>query len=68
MCTQLIQCLLKKTTDRIKFFFRANRINHIRSPAQSPDLNPIELVWHDLKECLFSFGEKRSLLKTVTKK
>ena len=35
-------------------FLLANNINHRRSPAQSPDLNPIELVWHDLKVFLSS--------------
>ena len=27
-------------------------LNHYESPAQSPDLNPIQLVWHDLKHYL----------------
>lgn len=30
-------------------FFRRNNINHFKTPAQSPDFYPIELVWHDLK-------------------
>jgi hypothetical protein len=30
-------------------FFQTNNINHRPAPAQSPDMNPIELVWHDLK-------------------
>ena len=30
-------------------FIEKNNINHIKTPAQSPDLNPIELVWHDMK-------------------
>ncbi|CAF1098083.1 unnamed protein product [Brachionus calyciflorus] len=30
-------------------FLERNSINWIRSPPRSPDLNPIELVWHELK-------------------
>ena len=32
---------------------RNNRINHWKNPAQSPDMNPIELVWNDMNEKLF---------------
>ena len=28
-------------------FLRKNGINHFKTPAQSPDFNPIELVWND---------------------
>ena len=31
-------------------FIAQNAINHFKTQAQSPDLNPIELVWHDLKD------------------
>ena len=30
-------------------YFEDRRINQYKAPAQSPDLNPVELVWHDLK-------------------
>jgi transposase len=29
-------------------YFEENNINHLPSPAQSPDFNPIELVWNDM--------------------
>ena len=32
-----------------KNFLNQNRVNHFKTPAQSPDLMPIELVWNDLK-------------------
>lgn len=37
--------------DTTDFIFHHN-INHSKSPAQSPDLNPIELVWNDMKQFL----------------
>lgn len=30
-------------------YLHENNINYYKSQAQSPDLNPVELVWHDLK-------------------
>ncbi len=32
-----------------KLFLENNSVNHFKTPAQSPDLMPIELVWNDLK-------------------
>jgi hypothetical protein len=37
-----------KSVDTLQWM-RENNINHYPTPAQSPNLNPIELVWHDLK-------------------
>ena len=28
---------------------RENNINYWPTPAESPDLNPIEMIWHELK-------------------
>ena len=33
-------------------FFEANSINWWKTPPESPDLNPIENLWHELKEHL----------------
>ena len=33
-----------------KDFFQDNGINWWRTPPESPDLNPIENLWHELKE------------------
>jgi hypothetical protein len=35
-----------------KNFLIQNGVNHFKTPAQSPDLMPIELVWNDLKRYL----------------
>ncbi len=37
------------TSQSSRTFIRNNGINKVLSPAQSPDFNPIELVWHDMK-------------------
>ena len=33
-------------------FFEENGVNWWRTPPESPDLNPIENFWHELKEFL----------------
>ena len=33
-------------------FILENNINHRKAQAQSPDFNPIEIVWNDLKAYL----------------
>ena len=40
----------KHTSVLAKDFFTANGINWWKTAAESPDLNPIENVWHQLKE------------------
>lgn len=39
---------------RTRAFLDAHNINHFKTPAQSPDLNPIELVWNDMKRFIAS--------------
>ena len=44
-----------KHTSRVaKAFFEEKRINWWRTPPESPDLNPIEDLWHELKYFLES--------------
>ena len=39
----------KHTSRRARAFFEENDINWWRTPLDSPDLNPIENLWHELK-------------------
>ena len=47
-----------KHTSRLAVsFFEANGVNWWRTVPESPDLNPVENVWHELKE-IYKKGSK----------
>ncbi len=42
----------KHTSKRARAFFEQNGVDWWRTPPESLDLNPIENLWHELKECI----------------
>ena len=40
----------KHVSGHTQYWMETNNINWWRTPPESPDLNPIENLWHELKE------------------
>ena len=36
-------------------FMETNQVNWWKTPAESPDINPIENLWHEMKEYMYLY-------------
>ena len=55
----------KHTSRRARAFFEENDVNWWRTPPESPDLNPIDILWHELKFYLESKVKPRNKQELV---
>ena len=46
----------KHTSCRAQEFFAEKGINWWHTPPESPDANPIENLWHELKVCTYMYN------------
>lgn len=51
----------KHTSYWAQDYFATKNINWLRTPASSPDLNPIELVWRSMKEHLRTYVKTKNM-------
>ena len=60
----------KYTSNYVADFMEEEGINWCKTPTESPDLNPIENLWHELKEYIrreVKPNTKDDLIKSIEK-